>query len=156
MSHQCPDCETTDEHNAYYEAGHAVIGYLCGLEIDKVTISPDADACDWRVVWDPTTAGPDDCGLDWPLDRIIKALIAGPAALMRYSFGAVPPEFDLSNCHIVEDPIIWHAIDLAGPLVGDGTAVMPMLWREVAENLTALEVWVAVDAVAQLLLIGAT
>jgi hypothetical protein len=144
----------TDERNAFYEAGHAVIAWLEGLEIERVSINREGDAASWIDIREPVlpssgrsiSRGERSSALS-----VIRGLIAGLAAMQRYSFGGTAAEFDLSNPRTNADPLIWRAIDLAGQIPGGQCAIVPELWREVAATLAKPEVWAAVEAVAQAL-----
>jgi hypothetical protein len=60
---------------AYHEAGHAVIGYVLGLEIEQITIIPNETSlgqCRYRG-WETSEAGGD-------LDSHLRLLLAGGVA----------------------------------------------------------------------------
>jgi len=149
------DCNPDDERKAFYEAGHAVIAWLEGLEIERVSINSEGDATSWIDVREPALPSPDRSASrdEWLAAlSVIRGLIAGPAAMQHYSFGQTSADFDLSNPRTNADPLIWRAIDLAGQIPGGQSAIVPNLWREVAASLAKPEVWAAVEAVAQALL----
>ena len=146
---------STDERNAFYEAGCAVIAWLDGLEIERVSINHESDAAAWIDIREPALPS-----YGRPISRderlaalsVIRGLIAGPAAMQRYSFGQTSAEFDLSNPLTNADPLIWRAIDLAGQIPGRLSSIVPELWQEVAVTMAKPDVWAAVEAVAQALL----
>ena len=77
----------TDEetYTAYHEAGHAVIGFVLGGQIDSVGLYAQAD--DWlperlgdcHVNW-----GRVDANCDWQVQREVLTILAGPVAEMIY------------------------------------------------------------------------
>jgi hypothetical protein len=90
---------------------------------------------------------------------IIRALLAGPAAEARYSFGIYPLDpsavkFNLADPFVIEEPAVWRAIALAGKIVEDGPALIDALWREVNVLIQGDTIWPAIDAVAGSLLIN--
>jgi len=89
---------------------------------------------------------------------VIRALLAGPAALLRYSFGTCPQdcptlEFNLADPWIVEQEAVWRAISLAGKVSKDSPSLIRGLWRETNALIQGDKVWPAIEAVAQMLLI---
>jgi hypothetical protein len=152
MDDRRTNCGPDDERNAFYEAGRAVIAWLGGLEIDRVSIDHEGDVAAWIEIRKPVSPSPGR-----PISRgewlaalcVIRGLIAGPAAVLRYFFGQTSAEFDLSNPWINADPLIWRAIDLAGQVPGGSSAIVPELWREVAATFVKPEIWAAVEAMAQ-------
>ena len=75
---------------AYHEAGHAVIGYVLGGQVDSVQLWGEADEVlperfgDCRISWRPL--GPSCTGAsgDWQRQREILTVLAGPVAEMVY------------------------------------------------------------------------
>ena len=74
-----------DEWTAYHEAGHAVVGFLLGGQIESVGMYAEADDVlperfgDCRVNWGRVRV---DC--DWQAQREILTILAGPVAEMIY------------------------------------------------------------------------
>jgi len=141
-----------DERSAYYRAGPAVIATLLGLEVEAVSINADDECCSWIAIRKPLY-GEMNC----PVDRLakfsmLKVLLAGPAAKMRYSFGSVSAEFDPSNRHLVRDPAILRALNLAAELPQNGLSIISALWHGVGCSLAQTEVWSAVEGVVRALL----
>jgi ATP-dependent Zn protease len=67
---------------AYHEAGHAVVAYRLGIEVEHVTIVPDHDSRGHFVHADLFCAP--GCGSDRAnLERAIKISLAGPLAQAR-------------------------------------------------------------------------
>jgi hypothetical protein len=72
---------------AYHEAGHAVVGYVLGLEIEQVTINPSESSlgqCRYRG-WDDDDAGAD---LDTQLLFILAGAVAEEIAMGAMSRSA--------------------------------------------------------------------
>jgi hypothetical protein len=146
-------CE--DAPNAHFEAGHAVIAWLEGLEVEQVSIEKEGDADSWIDVREP-----DLCPTRLRASNearasaksVIRGLLAGPAAQGRYSFGACAADFDLTDRHMIDQSAIWRAVSLAGSFPDDGPALIPPLWREVTKTIQTPKVWAAIEAVAAALL----
>lgn len=74
------------ELTAYHEAGHAVVAYALGAQVDSIQLGGEPDDHlperfgDCRVNW-----GPVDPNSDWQREREITAILAGPTAEMIYS-----------------------------------------------------------------------
>lgn len=77
---------------AYHEAGHAVVGWSQRLELQSITIVPDA-VSDGHVVWRDELEG---LGLEnlWgeklddakrEAERLVVSIMAGPAAQYRFN-----------------------------------------------------------------------
>lgn len=70
---------------AYHEAGHAVVGYFLGGQVESVGMYAEADEVlperfgDCRVNWGRVRV---DC--DWQAQREILTILAGPVAEMIY------------------------------------------------------------------------
>jgi hypothetical protein len=155
MRNVCANYTLSDERNAYFEAGHAVVACLEGLHVVSVSINCEADACAWIDVREPAQSRPGNSASSDhrpAVLSVIRGLLAGPAAQKRFSFGQTSPELDLADERMVMDHAIWRAIDLAGQLPGNGSAILPALWREVAASLAKPKIWSAIEAVAQALL----
>ena len=50
-----PHSPPCDSRNAFFEAGHAVIAWLHGLEIEQVSIGNMDDASSWIDIREPET-----------------------------------------------------------------------------------------------------
>jgi len=150
-----PHTARDDERNAYFEAGHAVVAWLEGLEIVRISIDGEGDASPWIEICEPELNLPyvtaSDGGHKAHLS-VIRGLLAGRAASLREGFGRCGEEFDLTRPVIGDDDTVWRAIALAGSIARDGPAIVPVMWREVAQTVNTPKVWAAVQAVAQALL----
>jgi hypothetical protein len=155
-----PDIPPSKERDAYYQAGHAVIALRESLEVVQVSIQDTA--CSWIDVAYPNLS-------QSRLNRsetarsaaksVIRALLAGPAAQSRYSFGTLPPDeplpdFDLADQEMREQEAVWHAIALAGRISRDSPSLIRSLWRQVYRLIHGDEVWPAIEAVAKSLLLN--
>jgi hypothetical protein len=150
-----PENSCEDQRNAYYEAGHAVIAWLEGLEVEQVSIERDGDAESWINVCEPDLSRRRlraSSEARASARSVIRGLLAGPAAQGRYSFGACIKEFDISDRHMIGQSAVWRAVSLAGSIVDDGPALIPPLWREVTKTIQTPKVWAAIEAVAAALL----
>jgi hypothetical protein len=150
------------ERDAYYQAGHAVFALREPLEVIRVSIQKEDDASSWIDVTYPNlsqsrlnrsaTARSD-------AKSVIRALLAGPAAQSRYSFGTPPahialPDFNLADPELLEAEPIWYAIALATKISNDSPSLIRALWKRVAHLIQGDEVWAAIEAVAKALLIN--
>jgi len=150
------------ERDAYYQAGHAVIALRESLEVVRVSIQNEDDASSWIDVTYPNlsqsrltrsvTARSD-------AKSVIRALLAGPAAQSRYSFGAPSahialPDFNLADPELLEAEPIWYAIALATKISNDSPSLIHSLWKRVTRLIRGDEVWTAIEAVAKALLIN--
>jgi hypothetical protein len=155
-----PDISPSKRRDAYYQAGHAVIALRESLEVIQVSIQ-DTNCC-WIDVTYPdlnqlrlSTSETARSGAK----SVIRALLAGPAAQSRYSFGTLPPDdplpdFDLADREMLEHEAVWHAIALAGRISRDSPSLIRSLWRQVYRLIHGDEVWTAVEVVAQSLLLN--
>ena len=150
------------EHDAYYQAGCAIVALRESLEVIRISIEDQGNAvASWIDVIHPdlsrerlsrSIASHSDS------KSVIRALLAGPAALLRYSFGTYPqdcppPEFNLADPWMAEQEAIWRAVSLAGKISKDSPALIHSLWREIIGIVQADEVWPAIEAVANMLLV---
>jgi hypothetical protein len=90
---------------------------------------------------------------------VIRALLAGPAANARYSFGRLPldcplPTFDLTATSMMESEAVWRAISLASRISGDGPSLIRSSWRRVQQLIHGDAIWPAIEAVARTLLMN--
>jgi hypothetical protein len=110
----------SQERDAYYQAGHAVIALIESLDVVRLFMEDDGSS--WIDVRYPDL---DQSRLSRSVrarsdaKSVIRALLAGPAAQMRYSFGTCNtghalPDFDLGASYMVESEAVWRAISLAG------------------------------------------
>jgi hypothetical protein len=151
-----PEPSCFDKRNAYFEAGHAVIAWSESLEIDRVSIEPDGDAPSWIDIKEPDLREVrlrSSAQAQALAKSVIRALLAGPAAQSRYSFGWCTPEFNIGDRHLIDQETAWRAISIAGLIKSKG-ALIPVLWREVTTIIQQPEVWAAVEAVAAALLLN--
>jgi hypothetical protein len=140
------------ERDAYYQAGCAIMALRESLDVGLVSIN---DQESWIYVTHPdlrqaslrTVAGRADA------KSVIRAMLAGPAALLRYSFGACPREINLANRWMLEQDAIWRAISLAGKISKDSPSLIRSLWGETSNVIQGDKAWPAIEAVAQMLLI---
>ena len=151
MDELCPKPNAEDARDAYYEAGQAVMAWIEGFEVKQVSI--DGEEGPSIQVGHPAVADPDNRDRNLALS-VIRTLLAGAVAQQRYSFGDEIWGLDLANPHdcLLDQSVIWDAINLAGCIQDCGPAVLPRVWREAEATLYAPRVWAAVEAVAAALL----
>jgi hypothetical protein len=147
------DFDSHTRQAAYFQAGQAVVASLEGISIVQLSIVAEGDAEAWIDVIEPNL--PDKGQLRDHQNRaacesLIRALLAGPAAQERYSFGACADQLDLLDDAISEQPCIWRAVDLAGR-IQSRVPIPPPIWREVCKNFERPEIWAAVQAVGDAL-----
>jgi hypothetical protein len=150
------------ERDAYCQAGHAVVALRESLEVIQVSIQEEDGASSWIDVRYPNLA-------QSRLERsvmarsdaksVIRALLAGPVAQSRYSFGALSPDsasqdFNLAGREVIQREVVWKAIALAGKISSDSPTLVQSLWRQVSLLIHGNEIWPAIDAVAQALLLN--
>ena len=150
-----PDPSCAEEQNAYFEAGHAVVAFLEGLEVVRLCMEPEGNISCWIEIREPNLSR-------WRLSSssrareeaksIIRALLAGPAAQSRYSFGSCAMEFNLLDRYLLAEEAVWRAIAIAGKFVDDGPALIHTLWAEVANMIQDNGNWAGIDSVAETLL----
>lgn len=135
-------------HTSIFVAGQAVVACIEGMEIERVHHCSEEDDVSIDVV-EPEL--PD--GHIWNhRDRaaaksMIRALLAGPAAQERYSFGAVCGGELLRDDDTTGQACVWRAIGLAGR-IESSVAVIEPLWLEVGALISRPDVWDAVERVA--------
>lgn len=142
----------TVERDAFFLAGHAIGAWLEGFHVRRISVVPDNDATCWIEVDEPVlpTKGP----FLLPKHRqsarsLIRALLAGPAALERYSFGVCCG--DLFACReILGVAGGWRAINLARRL--DSHSVEELLWRQTSRAINLSESWEQISFLATMLL----
>jgi hypothetical protein len=154
-----PDISPSQKRDAYYQAGHAVIAVRESLEVVQVSIQDTAAS--WIDVNHPNLS--QSCLNSSETARsaatsVIRALLAGPAAQSRYSFGTFPtdsplPDFNLADREMLEQEAVWRAISLAGKISKNSPSIIRSLWRETSGLIQGERVWPAIDAVANMLLI---
>jgi hypothetical protein len=145
----------SDKRNAFFEAGHAVIAWLEGLEIVQVSIEAEDDAASWIDVREPDLSQSrlrSSSKARTSAKSIIRGLLAGPASQKQYSAGACPVEFDITDPNILDQETVWRAISLAGSVDTDGPAQLRRLWKEVVRTIQRPDIWSAVEAIAAALL----
>jgi hypothetical protein len=158
----CNWLKTTDciERDAYYQAGHAVIALQEVLEVVRIIIEDDGSS--WIEIRYPDlsqTRLTRSVRARSDAKAIIRTLLAGPAAQLRYSFGTCNPDyplldFDLGASHLVESEAVWRAISLAGRISKDSPSLIRSSWRRVNRLVQGDEIWRAIAAVANVLLIN--
>jgi hypothetical protein len=132
----------------FFVAGQAVGACLEGLEIERLGQFAEDDEVWIDVIEPELPAGPirdhSDCAA---AKSLIRALLAGPAAQQRYSFGAASGRNPLGSDAVANEDCVWRAIDLAGRLKSEG-AVMEPLWGDVCALIARADVWTAIMRVA--------
>jgi hypothetical protein len=114
-----PDIPCSKRRAAYCQAGHAAVALREAIEIIQISI--DDDATGWIDVRYPDLNDFPINGLtkvQARVNAVIRALLAGPAAQLRYSFGTYPadgpqPEFNLADRFTNEHDAVWKAVALA-------------------------------------------
>ena len=145
----------TDEQNAFFEAGHAVIAILEGFKVVRLSTEPVDDISCWIEFKEPNLSRQrlrSSHRAREEAKSIIRVLLAGPPAQARYSFGSCPTQFNLLNRFMLTEDVLWRAIAIAGKFSHDGPAIIRTLWAEVADLIQDSENWAGVDAVARTLL----
>jgi len=144
------------------QAGCAVVALQESLEVVRASIEfQNGAVSSWIEVIHPNLNRPclsrsaKACA---NAKSVIRALLAGPATLLRYSFGTYPrdcplPEFNLANPWMAEQEAVWRAISLAGKISNGSPSLVRSLWREVNNLIQGDKIWPAIEAVAHMLLI---
>jgi hypothetical protein len=152
-----PEIPPSKKRDAYYQAGHAVIALRESLEVVRVSIQDTA--CSWVDVIHSNLS---QSRLDKSettrsvAKSVIRALLAGPAAQIRYSFGTLPqdiplPDFNLADREMLEQEAVWRAIALTGRISKNSPPLLRSLWRETNSLIQGDKIWPAIDAVANML-----
>jgi hypothetical protein len=139
---------------AYFVAGQAMIALLEHLPIACASTNAHDNVSAWIDVDEPILplSGPlQGVDREWAC-RIVRALLAGPAAQAAYSFGNHPVPFDFRHEEESHASTVWHAVSLAGRIDGNRPPLIPRLWREVQDALFRPEIWAAVTTVAEALI----
>ncbi len=150
------------ERDAYFQAGCAIVALRESLEVIRVTIDdPDDATTSWIDLTYPDfsralTSGSVTAYTD--AISVIRTALAGPATLLRYSFGTYPqdchpPEFNLADPWMMKQEAAWRAIALAGKISKDSPSLVRSVWQEVTGIIQGDEVWPAIEAVAEILLL---
>jgi hypothetical protein len=161
MNNIWPDISCYEERNAYYQSGHALIAVRESLDFARVSIEPQGDVSSWIEVQEPDLSQSrlnSSIKARSDAKSVIRALLGGPAAELRYSFGTYPldsgaAKFHLANRFMIEQRAVWRAISLAGKISTDSPSLIDSLWRQVNGLIQGDEIWPAIDAVAKSLLI---
>ena len=114
-----------EQRTAYLIAGHVAIAIFEGLEVLHVSMGHSHPS--WIEVVEPDLSKSRLCSSEVAREdakSVIRALLAGPAAQIRYSFGYHPTEFNLAIRFFLDDEAIWRAIALAGKIADDGPALI--------------------------------
>src|SRR6185312_14859194 len=109
------------ERGAFYQAGCAIVALRESLEVIRVSIE-DGAVTSWIDVVHPDlsrarlSSSITACA---DANSVIRALLAGPATLLRYSFGTYPQDgeplaFNLADPWMAEQEAVWRAISVAG------------------------------------------
>lgn len=137
---------------AFFEAGHATGAWLEGFPIERLCFRPEEGDI-WIEIVEPELPS----GALWNhRDRanakaLVRALLFGPAAQEKFSFGACSPDLDLADSAVASEVCVWRAIDIAGR-IPSYAPVLPSLYRFLRITLDRPEVWHAVTIIAQMLL----
>ncbi len=141
------------ERAAFFAAGQAVSLWRDGVTTERIFLDPE-DANVWLDVVEPALPLADE---PWgkqdyaAAESLIRALLSGPAAQERYSFGACSDDLvSLGDAFTTED-CVWRAIGIAGQIESAAPVLSP-LWREVRDFMESEEGWAAVCAAAKMLL----
>lgn len=144
--------ESDDETlTAYHEAGHAVIGYVLGGQIESVGMYAEADEWlperfgDCHVNW-----GRVDANADWQVQREVLTILAGPVAEMTYREERVHP------MEVPEWQHDWHwAWQRGERMIADPArraALLEMIIIFLHRHINQDHCWAAIAAVADELL----
>ena len=149
-----PDTSCAKSRAAYYQAGHAVVALHESLEVACVWL--DDDAFDPMEVQHSylsqlRLSGSIEARSD--VEGVIRALLAGPAALLRYSFGiysldSPAPKFNLADRFLIRHEAVWRAVSLAATFYEDSPSIIHGAWQQVNHLVQDNETWSAIDAVA--------
>lgn len=157
-----PDISPSQKRDAHYQAGHAIIALRESLEVIRISIeNTDGLLTSWIDILHPDLSHGDlstSSTAYTDAKAVIRSLLAGPAASLRYSFGVyprdcAPPEFDLADPWMAEQEAVWRAVALAGKISEDSPSLIRHLWGEVNGLIQGEAIWHAIEAVANLLLI---
>ncbi|MEM0924879.1 MAG: cell division protein FtsH [Planctomycetota bacterium] len=136
---------------AYHEAGHAVMAFALGGEIDSIGMYAEAD--DWlperfgdcHINW-----GRVDVNCNWQIQREVLTILAGPVAEMIYRDASIHPaqyppwRYDW--------PMAYERVRQAVHASAQQASVMETLLKWLRKHLSQTENWAAVAAVADELL----
>src|SRR5665811_691237 len=103
MNNIWPEASCDDIRNAHFDAGHAVIAWLEGLEIERVSVEREGDASSWIDIREPDLSQSSlrsSTKARAATKSVIRGLLAGPATQGRYSFGACAAEFNIADRHM--------------------------------------------------------
>lgn len=126
-----------------------------GLEVTQAYMTYEDGGSSWIEIVEPNLS---DCWLGSSArDRgraksVLIALLAGPAAQIRYSFGYYPMKFNLSNSTLITEEAIWRAISIAGRISSNGPILINDLWDETMQEIGKAKNWEAIEAIAAALL----
>jgi hypothetical protein len=139
------------ERAAFFTAGQAVSAWREGLTLKCISFLPEGDEI-WLDIDEPAFPSGElwranDCK---NAKSVIRALLTGPAAQERYSFGGCSDDVASGHDAFSADRIVWRAVDLAGQMPERGP-VLPQRWREVRSFVESEEGWAAICVIAQML-----
>ena len=146
-----PNVDDEETLTAYHEAGHAVIGFALGAEIEAVQLGGEFDDelpnrfGECLVNW-----GPVDASCNWQRQRELLTILAGPVAEMIYRGEPLHP----AHFGPWKDDL-RQAWEHCAPFVADAerrTRLLEQLIRELYQRMNTDECWAAVAAVADELL----
>lgn len=132
---------------AYHEAGHAVIAFALGGEVDWMQLGGEADQWlperygDCRINW-----GKIDPNCDWQLQRELLAILAGPVAEMVYRGGFLDParygpwQSDWEHA--------WNACERFASTSGDRLQFLRHVIQYLRQQMQDKLCWAAIAAVA--------
>lgn len=141
----------TAEREAFFRAGQVVVAFREGFRVCGVYVAPDGRSS-WIEVDEPIL--PAHGALIAPEHRqgarsLIRALLAGPAAQERYSFGLCGDTM-LSCRELLSDQSAWRAMGLANRLHSTSNEA-EIAWRGVAAMFNSKSVWDYLSGIAKTL-----
>jgi hypothetical protein len=149
-----------DESDAHYQAGHALVALRESLDVVRIYMEDSGSS--WIDVRYPdlnASRSSRSVSARSNAKAAIRALLAGPTAEARYSFGTLSldcplPDFDLTNSSMIENEAVWQAISLASRISSDSPSLIRSSWRHVQRLIHGDEIWPAIEAVAKALLMN--
>jgi hypothetical protein len=139
----------------HWLAGRAVIATIEGLAVTKLSFElKKSEKCS-ITIREPHLAFSRSVSLDRVPEEVasvIRALLAGPAAGIRYGFGYFPMDFNLADPFVVGEQVVWRAICLAGKATYRSVDLIHFMWDDVVTATGDEKIWAAIEAVAQDLL----
>ena len=133
-------------------AGHAVGCFLEGLEFSLISLDDGYGSGPFIDVSEPCFPSEGkqwSCNDLFQAEATVRALLSGPAAIEKFSFGSCSRHLTITN-DLLEDFDLWRAIDIAGAMPSSGP-VLPRLWHQVARTTNRLHVWDAIKCLSVVL-----